>query len=177
MISQLLTFLAQFWKQLIFWVVVDTGQVGILRKWGVPAGRLKPGLTWKLPVRDTVDIEDGREWTYILDPQSIRTIDGVQVVLRLSAMVRVVNPHLYFTRCGDGRNNIQDAACGELTDIVQGSTAEDVLSGRVLELVRPRVLKVARRWGMRVDSLKFHDCAESPSVRLWQSNFTSAGQD
>jgi regulator of protease activity HflC (stomatin/prohibitin superfamily) len=177
MLSQLFSFLAQFWRALIPWVVVDTGQVALLRRWGVPRKRLAPGLHWKMPLRSTVDVEDGREWTYVLDPQSLRAADGVQLVIRLSVIVRVTDPEKYFTRCGDGKNNIQDAACGVLARVVKASAADDVEAGAILPQVLKAAKAKAKRWGMAVDSVEYHDCVRTRSLRLWQSSFTSTGQD
>jgi regulator of protease activity HflC (stomatin/prohibitin superfamily) len=157
--------------------VIDTGQVALLRRWGVPHCKLKPGLHWKRPIRDTVETEDGREWTYVLDPQSLRASDGEQLVIRLSVIVRVTDPELYFTKCGDGRNNIQDAACGILSRVVKASTAVDIESGAILPQVLKGAKAKAKRWGMAVDSVEYHDCVRTRSLRLWQSSFTSAGQD
>ena len=135
MLSQFFAFLAQFWRALLPWIVIDTGQVATWRRWGVVQGRLRPGLHWKMPLRTTVDVEDGREWTYVLDPQSLNSKDGTAFVIRLSVGVRVVNPVRYFTRCGDGRNNIQDAACGCLARVARKSTAKQIESGAVLDAV------------------------------------------
>lgn len=177
MIAQIFQFIAQFWRLLLPWCVLDSEQVGFVRRLGVPRRTLLPGLSWKIPLLESADIEDGRSYVYILDPQSVRTVDGAQVVVRISVSTRVVDAQRYFLEVYDGRSNVQDVACGELADAIQGATSEDVLSGRVLVGVIRRVRQQARRWGMRVDSIKFVDAVESTSVRLWQSNFTSAGQD
>ncbi len=177
MLAQLFGFIAQFWRQLLPLVIVDTGHVAVLKRWGVVQRMLEPGLRFKVPLRDTVEVEDGREWTYVLDPQSLTSTDRVAFVIRLSVMVRVVDPVLYFSRCGDGRNNIQDAACGVLARAMRTASAADVESGAVLAKVRRSAKAKAARWGMAVDSVEFHDCARTRSLRLWQSTFASAGQD
>lgn len=177
MIAQVFSFLAQFWRQLLPWCVLDSEQVGFIRRLGVPHRTLSPGLAFKWPLLEAAEIEDGRSYVYILDPQSVRTIDGVHVVVRISVSTRVVDAQRYFLKVYDGRSNVQDVACGELADAIQGATSEDVLSGRVLGSVLKRVRATATKWGMRVDSIKFVDSSEAPSVRLWQSNFTSSGQE
>jgi regulator of protease activity HflC (stomatin/prohibitin superfamily) len=158
-------------------VVRDTEQVGFIRRLGVPHRDLKQGLNWKWPVLESSEIESGRAWPQILDPQSLRTIDGVQVVVRISVTCRIVNAERYFLSVEDGRGNIQDVAGGELADVVQSSTADDVQSGRVLAPVLKKVRAQACKWGMRADSVKFIDASESTSYRLWQSQLTSTGQE
>lgn len=177
MFAQILQFIAQFWRALIPWVVLNAEQVGFIRHLGIPRRQLKPGLTWKWPVIQTAEVEDGRAYPQILDPQSLRTLDGVQVVVRISVTCRVVDAQKYFLNVYDGRSNIQDAAGGELSDVVQSNTAEDVQSGAVLKPILKRVRAVAAKWGMRVDAVKFIDASESTSYRLWQSQLTSSGQE
>ncbi len=177
MLAQLFQFIAQFWRLLLPWVVRDTEQVGFVRRLGVPQRDLKPGLNWKWPLLESPEVESGRAWPQILDPQSLRTIDGVQVVVRISVTCRIVDAQKYFLSVEDGRGNIQDVAGGELADVVQGATADDVQSGRVLKPVLTKVRKRACEWGMRAISVKFIDASESTSYRLWQSQLTSTGQE
>jgi regulator of protease activity HflC (stomatin/prohibitin superfamily) len=181
MLAQLFGFLAQFWRTLIPWYVLDSEQVGFVRRLGVPVARAKrprtPGLHYKHPVIETLEAEDGRDYPYMLDPQSLTSKDGTDLVVRLSLTCRVVDAERYFLKVSDGRANIQDVACGELCYVAQRAAARDILSGKVLDTVLENVQKVARRWGMRVDSIKFVDDSKAPSMRLWQTSFTSAGQD
>lgn len=177
MLAQLFAFLSQFWRILIPWVVCDAEQVGFVRRLGVPRRKLAPGLNWKWPVLECGELEDARPYSYILDPQSVRSADGVDLVVRISVTCHVVDAQKYFLNVYDGRANIQDMACGELAQAVQRAKSRDVLSGKVLDGVLRSAQRTARRWGMRIDDLKFVDASTAPSVRLWQSSFTSAGQD
>jgi regulator of protease activity HflC (stomatin/prohibitin superfamily) len=177
MIQQILSFLKETWRFFIFWAVLDQEQLGFIRRLGRPNRKMHPGWNWKWPVIEQAETEDGRAYAYILDPQSLQTGDGVALVLRLSVVVRVTNVRKYYLTVSDGRSNVQDVAAGELADVVAGSDADLVLCGEILPEVLRRVRRVARKWGIRVDSVKFVDAARTRSLRLWQSTFSSAGQD
>jgi regulator of protease activity HflC (stomatin/prohibitin superfamily) len=179
MIQQILSFLLEFWRQLVPWAIRDksVGQIGFIVKLGRPGRNLKPGWNWKIPILEEAVTEDGRAYAYILDPQSLQTGDGKAVVLRLSVTCRITNVRRYVGSVYDGRSNVQDVAAGELGDIVAASDAGEVLSGEILPEVLKRVRRVAKKWGMAVDSVKFVDAAQTRSLRLWQSTFASAGQD
>lgn len=179
MIQQILSFLLDFWRLLAFWAIRDRsiGQIGFIVRLGTPKRNLKPGWNWKWPVVEEAVLEDGRAYAYILDPQSLQTGDGKPIVVRLSVTCRITNVRRYVGSVYDGRSNVQDVAAGELGDIVAASDAGEVLSGEVLPEVLRRVRLVAKKWGMAVDSVKFVDAASTRSLRLWQSTFTSAGQD
>lgn len=177
MIAQLVAIVLEFWRFLAFWAVLDQENLGFIRRLGRPHRDMHAGLNWKCPILERAETEDARSYVYILDPCSLRSVDGKALVLRLSVTCRVINARKYFLTVCDGRTNVQDVAAGELGDVVAASEADDVLSGAVLPIVLQRTRKAARRWGMRIDDVKLVDAAETTSYRLWQSNFTSTGQD
>jgi regulator of protease activity HflC (stomatin/prohibitin superfamily) len=177
MIQQILSFLLESWRFFICWAILDQEQLGFIRRLGRPHRDMKPGWNWKIPALERAETEDGRAYAYILDPQSLQTGDGRPVVLRLSVTCRVTNIRRYVLSVYDGRSNVQDVAAGELGDVVAASDLGAVLSGEILPEVLLRVRRVARKWGMRVDSVKIVDAAQTRSLRLWQSTFASAGQD
>jgi regulator of protease activity HflC (stomatin/prohibitin superfamily) len=179
MIQQILAFLVEFGRFFAFWAIRDksTGQLGFIQRLGRPHRAMKYGWNWKWPVFEDAVLEDGRSYAYILDPQSLQTGDGKSVVLRLSVTCRITNLRRYVGSVYDGRSNVQDVAAGELGDVVAASDAGAVLCGEILPEVLKRVRAVAKKWGMRVDSVKFVDAAQTRSLRLWQSTFTSTGQD
>lgn len=176
-ISKLVDLIASAWRLFACWAILDAEFKGFIRRLGVPQRALKKGWNWKWPVLESPVTEDARAYAYILDPQSLQTGDGVALVLRLSVTVRVTNVKRYWMSVADGRSNVQDMAAGELGDVVASSDAGAVLCGEVLPEVLGRVQKLARQWGMTVDSVKFVDAARTRSLRLWQSNFVAAGQD
>lgn len=177
MIQQIIAFLTEWWRLLACWAILDQEHRGFVRRLGRPHRRLVAGWNWKWPVIEKPESEDGRAYAYILDPQSLQSGDKVDLVLRLSVVARVTNVQRYFMSVCDGRSNIQDVAAGELGDVVASSDADEILSGEILPLVLERVQKVAKRWGMRIESVKFVDRTRAPSFRVWQSTFQSAGQD
>jgi regulator of protease activity HflC (stomatin/prohibitin superfamily) len=176
-LSKLADLIAAAWRLVVFWAILDQEHLGFIRRLGRPHRKMRKGWNWKWPWIEKPETEDGRAYAYILDPQSLQTGDGVALVLRLSVTCRIVNVRRYVMSVYDGRSNVQDVAAGELGDVVASSDAAQVLCGEVLPEVLRRVRRVARKWGMAVDSVKFVDAARTRSLRLWQSTFQSAGQD
>jgi regulator of protease activity HflC (stomatin/prohibitin superfamily) len=177
MLTQLLNFFAQFWRTLVFWSVLDSEQVGFIRRLGVPARDMTPGLNWKWPVIETADTEDSRDYCVVTDPQSLVCKDGVAVVVRLTATCNVFDARRFLLEVCDGRTNIQDLLVGELSWLVQRRTSDIVLSGKMMPDLERRAAKASRKWGIHVASVRVLDAARARSVRLWQSNLTSSGQE
>ena len=179
MIQQILSFLVEFGRFFAFWAIRNKSikQLGFIEFLGRPVRTMKYGWNGKWPVFEEAVLEDGRAYAYILDPQSLQTGDGKAVVLRLSVTCRIVNLRRYVGSVYDGRSNVQDVAAGELGDVGAASDVGAVLCGEILPEVLRRVRAVAKKWGMQVDSVKFVDNCQTRSLRLWQSTFTSSGQD
>lgn len=175
-IDQIIALLQAFGDFLRFWVVVDQEQLGFIRRLGKHGRELTPGLHWKWPVLERAEVEDGRPYVYLLDPQSLTTSDGLMVVVRLTVTVTVVDVRRYFASVYDGRQNVQDVAAGELGEAVRAATAQDVQGAMVARRVARRLKAAAGEWGMAVSDVRFVDCARARSLRLWQTQTSSAGQ-
>lgn len=177
MIKQLLDFLLQFWVYLRWWDVLDQENVGVIRRLGVLVRDMRPGVNWRWPVIESAVMFNAQWGTYVLDPQSLRTKDGITLVLRLKIGCQVTDARAHALGMFDAANNLQDVAAGELGEAVRQSDASDVYSERVLKQVTRRVKAQAKRWGLDVGDVQFLDCAPARSLRLWQTQTTSAGQE
>lgn len=175
-LEQLVALLSAFADWLKCWVQVEQEQLAFVRRWGKHHRELGPGLHWKWPFWERAEFEDGRPYVYLLDPQSLTTADGIAFVVRLTLTVRVVDVRTYYRNVFDGRQNVQDAAAGELGSIVRASTAQQLEGSQVLQAVSRRVRAAAKDWGMVASEVKFADCVRARSYRLWQTQTSQAGQ-
>jgi regulator of protease activity HflC (stomatin/prohibitin superfamily) len=176
-IKQILDFLLQWWHALRFWDVLDQERVGFIRRLGRAHRDMTAGINWRWPLIESAVTFDGQEGTYVLDPQSLRTLDGVNLVLRLKVTCQIIDARAHQLNVYDALNNIQDVAAGECGEAVREASAADVYSGKVLKRIGARTRSQGKRWGMKVSEVQFLDCAPARSYRLWQSTFTAAGQE
>jgi len=176
-LAQLFQFLAQFWRQLLPWYVLDAEQVGFIRRLGQPIRAAEPGMHWKWPAIEVLEAESSCEWTLVCDPQSLTTKDGVEVVVRATVRCYVFDARSYLLNVHDGRQNVQDIVAGEVGWLVPRRQARDVLSGAVMPDLVKRAAKASRPWGIHIETIRFIDAASAPSFRMWSNNITSAGQE
>lgn len=178
MLTQVFMFLAQFWRQLLPWYVLDAEHVGFIRRLRSATEReARPGMHWKCPVFEVLEAEDARDYCVCTDPQSLICKDGVAVVMRMTATCNVFDARRYLLEVCDGRTNIQDLLVGELSWLVQRRPSDAVLSGKMMPELERRVAKVARKWGINVASVRVLDATRARSLRLWQSQLNSSGQE
>lgn len=168
MLDKLIDFIIQFIDLFRFWCVLPPEQQGFIRRFGVPTRDLKPGLNFLLPFNiETYTRVDIRQWSDVLPPQSLRTKDGVDVVVRLMVAYQVADPRTFVLEVFDATNNIQDLAMGTLGSAVTRARSADVFSGAVLEKVRDRIIRAAAKWGIEVLKVQLTDATAAPSYRLF----------
>lgn len=149
------------------WVICAAENAGFIRRFGMPVRDLKPGWNWVWPFIESSSMADMRVWADILPSQSLRTTDGVDMVVRLMVSHSVKDPRTFVLKVYDANNNIQDVAAGQLGQAVMGATADEVRNGTVIRKVRRKIVAAAVPWGMTIHNVQFVDCAPAGSLRLF----------
>jgi regulator of protease activity HflC (stomatin/prohibitin superfamily) len=149
------------------WVVCGAEYRGVVTRFGHPVRDLKPGFNFVWPFIESAAKADIRVWADVLPAQSLRTSDGVTMVLRLMVSHAVTDPRIFLYVVFDANNNVQDVAAGQLGSAVMAATAEEVYNGTVLRKVRRRVVTAAKAWGLEIHNVQFVDCIEAPAIRVF----------
>lgn len=151
-----------------FWAICGAEYRGVMCRFGHPVRDLRPGWNWKLPLGvESAALADVRVWADVLPAQSLRTTDGVTLVVCLMVSHQVVDPKAFLFQVFDSNNNFQDVAAGQLGAAVMSATAAEVYDGTVLRKVRRKVVTAAKAWGLVVHNVQFTSCAEAPAFRLF----------
>ncbi len=150
-----------------FWAICGAEYQGVMTRFGHPVRDLRPGWNWKFPFVEAAALADVRVWADVLPAQSLRTKDGVTMVLRLMVSHQVVDPCAFLFKVYDTNNNFQDLAAGQLGSAVMVATAAEVYDGTVLKKVRRKVVTAAKAWGLAIHNVQLTDCAEAPAVRVF----------
>lgn len=174
--SKILEFIVAWWTALRFWDVLPAEEIGFIRRLGKPARDMHPGLNWRLPVIESAETVNGQEGVYMLDPQSLRTSDGVDMVVRCSVTFRVVDARKFHLEAWGALNNIRDLVAGEVGEAMRLSTAPQVHAGAAIAVALKSARAKARRWGLQVVRIRCVDSTKSRSIRLWNTNTTADGQ-
>jgi regulator of protease activity HflC (stomatin/prohibitin superfamily) len=169
---KILELLLAWWHALRFWEILDVEERGFVRRFGKPARDLKPGFNLKWPLLESSCTENAQEGVYVLDPQSLRTSDGVELVLRCSVTFRIVDMRKYYLEAWGALNNIRDLVAGEVGEAVRKAAANDVYSGKTLKAAEKSSRKYAKEWGILIVRLRSIDSAKGRSMRLWQTQTT-----
>jgi regulator of protease activity HflC (stomatin/prohibitin superfamily) len=165
------------WERIVPWVVLPAEEIGFIRRLGKPGDDLHPGFNWKAPVISVAETANAQEGVYVLEPQSLRTKDGAEVIVRVSVTFRVVDARKFHLEAWGALGNIRDLVAGELGEAVRGSDAEDLWSGAAVKLALKTSRVHASDWGVKIVRLRCQDATKSRSLRRWNTNTTSSGQE
>lgn len=172
MFDKLVDFLLSILHWFRFWCVCGAEFGGFVRRFGLPVRDLKPGLNFLLPFGiETATLSDLRTWADVLPAQSLRTRDGVDLVVQLMVSHYVADPRAFELNVYDANNNIQDVAAGELGAAVMAAHSDAVYNGEVLKKVRKKVVAAAKDWGLSVVNVRFTDCVRAPAYRIFGASF------
>ncbi len=174
--SKIIEFIVAWWTALRFWDVLPSEEIGFIRRLGKPARDMHPGINWRWPVLESAETVNGQEGVYMIDPQSLRTSDGVDMVVRCSVTFRVVCARKFHLEAWGALNNIRDLVAGEVGEALRVSTSVEVYDGIALAKALKSARAKARRWGLTVVRLRCVDATKSRSIRLWNTNTTADGQ-
>jgi regulator of protease activity HflC (stomatin/prohibitin superfamily) len=174
--SKILELIIAWWTALKCWEILDVEEIGFIRRFGKPVRDLKPGWNWRWPIIESGLTENAQEGVYCLDPQSLRTTDGVELVVRVSVTFRIVDIRKYYLEAWGALNNIRDLVAGEVGEAVSASTKDEVFDGTAIKLAQKSSREHAKEWGIKIIRLRRIDAAQGQSHRLWQTQTTASGQ-
>lgn len=168
--------LLSWWHALRFWDVLDVEEMGFVRRFGKPVRNLQPGWNWRWPVIEKSETENAQEGVYVLDPQSLRTADGVEVIIRASVTFRIADIRKYYLEAWGALNNIRDLVGGEIGEAVRKSTEVQVFDGTAIKAAQKAARGHAADWGIQIVRLRCIDMTKGRSHRLWQTQTSAVGQ-
>lgn len=174
--SKILEFIVAWWTAIRFWDVLPYEEIGFIRRLGLPARDMHPGMNWRWPIIERAETTNAQEGVYMLDPQSLRTSDGVDMVVRCSVTFRVVDARKFHTAAWGALDNIRDLVAGEVGEALRVSSSADVYDGKAIARATKSARAKARCWGMQVVRIRCVDSTKSRSIRLWNTNSTADGQ-
>jgi regulator of protease activity HflC (stomatin/prohibitin superfamily) len=174
--SKILEFIVSWWTALRCWDVLPAEDIGFIRRLGKAQRDMQPGLNWRWPVIESAETVNGQEGVYMLDPQSLRCSDGVDMVVRCSVTFRVADARKFHLEAWGALNNIRDLVAGEVGEALRISTSTEVYGGQAISTALKSARAKARKWGLEVVRIRCVDAAKSRSLRLWNTNTTAEGQ-
>src|ERR1700674_4532532 len=139
--------------------IVQQGYVGMVKRVGEFHSVRQPGLTFLVPLVDSMVLVDIRETPRTGDKQDVITRDNVTVSVNATIFSQVVDPKLALFSVSNYFVAIDQLSRTTLRAIFGGMTLDDALSQRehINAQLQEQMESVTDKWGIRINRIEIVD--------------------
>ena len=164
MFDKLIEFLIKLGKDVLLWVVIEEWNQAVLLRFGKFVKVLKPGIHFKIPFFDSVWETETITQSIDMNPQSITTADGKNIVVKAIIRFSVVDTKTYVMSIMKPHDVLVDTTQGMIREIIEDTRWYDLVG--IDKQLTTEVGKFMKRWGIKVEKVTLTDLAEIPSYRV-----------
>ena len=170
MLDKLIEFLLNIIDQSLPVKVVTQYQQGARFRGGKFKGVLNPGIHFKIPFLDDIDLHTTVTTTITLPPQSVITKDGKSIVIRAHIKYKVHDLAIFAVEVWDAVDALSDMTGGIIYNAIRTRGFEELrtvdLDTELTRLAKPE----AKVWGIALQKVTVTDFSEMRSYRLFTDN-------
>lgn len=166
MFDKLIEVILSVWDKLIFFTFVKQYQQGAYLRYGKLRKILDPGFHWKWPIVDEIDCYHVLTTAMNLEPQSLTTKDGFEIVVKGVIKYRIEDLTKFFTDVYDAVDAIADVSMGIIKNVIAKKTWDECKEESLDNEITKKVRAEAKKWGIAVEAVTLSDLSRMRSYRL-----------
>lgn len=166
MFDKLIEFVLTFIEQLLPVSIIKQYEMGALLRFGKYKRVLEPGIHFKIPMVDDVDVYTVVTTTLTLPPQSIITKCGKNVVARAHIKYKVSDLSIYAIQVVDATDALSDTTSGVIFSVIREHTLEELRTLDIGKVITKKAKTAALTWGINLMKVTISDFSEMRSYRL-----------
>jgi membrane protease subunit HflC len=168
MFDKLIDFIISIGKEFLPYVIVEQWNEAIMLRCGKLQQKvLTPGIHFKIPFLDSVWEATIITQSLEMNPQSITTRNGRNVVVKAIIRFRIEDVKTYLTTISQPHDVLIDTTQGMIREIIEGMTFSEIYG--MDSLLTKKVGAFVRRWGIKVERVTLTDLASINSLRIIQN--------
>lgn len=138
---------------------IEEDEIGVIFRAGKFSRQIESGLTWIIPLLDTLEIVDGRLKSLDLGKQEFFSSDSRKMSLNVSVFYRVIDGNLALKKVEDLNSLLRQSGESVIKSVVASFDYDEILSNRqnVFSAAKSSLEKEAAEWGIDIDSFKIYD--------------------
>lgn len=169
MFDKLVDLIVSSLRLFMFFTVVDSYAGGVILRFGKFHRLATPGFHWLWPFNiETVLTTNVVPETINVGPQSLTTADGTSVVIATVVTFGISDVKTFLLEIEGANQVVMDSAYGVVSELVLGSTWEELMNVDLAHELSKAVRKQAKRYGVDVKAVAISDFTRSHSLRLMQ---------
>jgi hypothetical protein len=148
-----------------FGVMIQSGQRGVLFRWGKAVKELEPGFHWLVPLMHSARKTPVRSVTTILPDQKVMTADGLVYDVRVSFVYHVESATKALTLVDQLEPACRAAIPIVVTDVLRRREQAQLVDRHLLDReLTERIAAWVERWGLVIEQAGFTTIAPHMSV-------------
>ena len=146
-------------------VVVYDGQHGLRFTLGRAQDVVPPGVHFKLPIIQKIEVEDTRHTTLDLEPQVIQLKDDLVYEVDCKVLYQIIDLRRAMIEVDDLVTGMQNRVVIAIQQVVQEQDRESVKDTAAMsQAIRERLADLEEQWGVRILQLGFANISPSPTT-------------
>lgn len=166
MIDSLLKLIAELWRDILPFYVVDQYEKGVILRFGIKHRVVGPGLIFKIPLADRVITTSVVPTTMPLFPQSITTKDDKNIVVKAVVKYEVSDPETFLLKVNDATDAISDATQGIIRDVISEVNYDRCRYKAVENKITKYAAMEAEYWGIHIMAVTITDIGSIRTFRI-----------
>lgn len=166
MFDALIDWIRDFWEDLKPFFIVSEFEKAVVLRYGKFLTVCDTGCWAKLPFFDDVYAEAIVWTTMALDPQSVTTKEGENVVVQAIIKYRIKDIKKFCLKVVDVTDAINDMTQGVIFEIIRRTTWKDCHESNLNEIITKQARPEAQKWGIEVDVVTITNLAKIKSYRI-----------
>jgi len=167
-LEQLLDLIRDFWDRIFPFSIVPQYESGLVLRFGLYHRQPKSGFVWKWPFIEEVITCRNTTTTMNVEPQTLTTKDGKNVIVSSIVKYRIVDPKIFLLEVEDAFDAIADICQGETKRLIVDRTWDECTTNDLDNEIQKKTKSSAKRWGIDVDLVTITELAIVRSYRLLQ---------
>ncbi len=167
MFDRILEFITRFWKDLLPFVIIEHWNEALILRFGKFKKLIKPGIHFKIPFFDSVWETIVITQSIDMNPQSITTADGKNIVVKGIIRYKVDDVKTYLTTISQPHDVLIDTTQGIIRQIIEDTRWDSIYE--LDSILTRKVSSFVKRWGIRVEKVTLTDLAQIQSIRIIQN--------
>lgn len=164
MFDKLLEFIMQFLEDILPFKVINQWEKGVYLRFGKYLKNVEPGLIFKLPFTDKIWHSPVITQTIHLQPQTLTTLDGKDVVLKAIVRYHVDDVKEFLLNVMHASDVLVDTTQGVIRDTVEGYNWEDLYN--ISEYLESQVQDIVDNWGIKIEKITLTDLGLVKTYRI-----------
>lgn len=168
MFNSIFDAISRFFRQFVFWYVVEPWEQALRVRAGKYVKRIYSGFHLRIPYLDSIHVDSSRYRTSLCSPQTLTTADGKILVCTVATGHVLGDIYKLYHTLYSAHDTIKQIVSSFVADEVTRTTSDKLHPGELSDKLTARLSKEFEKYGLEGVTVRIQDFAYIKAFRLIQ---------